>query len=111
MYELNPGVIDSLTPEEIEEKYPEEVRKMQKDPYGHRFPRGESYHDLSVRFVIYSGSVRSKTMAILANRFELTRLEPVILELEREPADVLLIAHASVIRCFLAYLQVCGSSF
>lgn len=81
MYELNPGVIDSLTPEEIEEKYPEEVRKMQKDPYGHRFPRGESYHDLSVR------------------------LEPVILELEREPADVLLIAHASVIRCFLAYLQ------
>lgn len=33
-------------------------------------------------------------------------MEPVILELEREPADVLLIAHASVIRCLMAYLQV-----
>lgn len=34
------------------------------------------------------------------------RLEPVILELEREPADILFVGHASVIRCVLAYLQV-----
>lgn len=33
-------------------------------------------------------------------------LEPVILELEREPADILFVGHASVIRCVLAYLQV-----
>jgi len=34
------------------------------------------------------------------------RLEPVILELEREPADILFIGHGSVIRCLMAYLQV-----
>jgi 6-phosphofructo-2-kinase/fructose-2,6-biphosphatase 4 len=82
MYELNPGIIDGLTPQEIEEKFPEEVALAKVKPYSHRYPRGESYHDLSVR------------------------LEPVILELEREPADMLLIGHASVIRCLMAYLQV-----
>ncbi|KAM0749991.1 bifunctional 6-phosphofructo-2-kinase/fructose-2,6-bisphosphate 2-phosphatase [Meredithblackwellia eburnea MCA 4105] len=81
MYELNPGVIDGLTPEEIKNRYPEEWAKSQKESYSHRYPRGESYHDLSVR------------------------LEPVILELEREPADVLLIGHGSVIRCLMSYLQ------
>lgn len=32
------------------------------------------------------------------------RLEPVIVELEREQNDLLIIGHASVIRCLLAYL-------
>lgn len=82
MYELNPGDIDGLTPSEIKLRYPEEFAIALKEPYSHRYPRAESYHDLSVR------------------------LEPVILELEREPADVLLIGHASVIRCLMAYLQV-----
>ncbi|KAK4701670.1 hypothetical protein P7C70_g4559, partial [Phenoliferia sp. Uapishka_3] len=81
MCELNPGVIDGLTPQEIKERYPEEWAKSQKESYSHRYPRGESYHDLSIR------------------------LEPVILELEREPADVLLIGHGSVIRCLMSYLQ------
>lgn len=81
MYELNPGDIDGLSPEEIKVRYPEEFAIAMKEPYSHRYPRAESYHDLSVR------------------------LEPVILELEREPADVLIIGHASVIRCLMAYLQ------
>ncbi|KAK4056461.1 hypothetical protein OIO90_002604 [Microbotryomycetes sp. JL221] len=81
MYELNPGVIDGMTPTEIKELYPHEFKMHELYPYSHRYPRGESYHDLSVR------------------------LEPVILELEREPADILFIGHASVIRCVLAYLQ------
>jgi broad specificity phosphatase PhoE len=38
-------------------------------------------------------------------------LEPVILELEREPADILFIGHGSVIRCIMAYLQVRPISF
>ncbi|GAA5932716.1 bifunctional nucleoside/nucleotide kinase/histidine phosphatase family protein [Sporobolomyces koalae] len=81
MYELNPGDVDGLTPEQIQAKFPDEFQKADKDPYGHRYPRAESYHDLSVR------------------------LEPVILELEREPADILFIGHGSVIRCLMAYLQ------
>jgi len=32
------------------------------------------------------------------------RLEPVLIELEREKEDLLIIGHASVIRCLLAYL-------
>lgn len=32
------------------------------------------------------------------------RLEPVLVELEREKEDLLIIGHASVIRCMLAYL-------
>ncbi|GAA6012426.1 hypothetical protein JCM11491_004329 [Sporobolomyces phaffii] len=81
MYELNPGDVDGLTSEEIQAKYPQEYAKADTDPYGFRYPRAESYHDLSVR------------------------LEPVILELEREPADILFIGHGSVIRCLMAYLQ------
>lgn len=81
MYELNPGDVDGLSPAEIQERFPAEFDNSQKHPYSHRYPRAESYHDLSVR------------------------LEPVILELEREPADVLFIGHGSVIRCLMAYLQ------
>ncbi|GAA5969778.1 hypothetical protein JCM11641_008039 [Rhodosporidiobolus odoratus] len=81
MYELNPGDVDGLTLEEVREKYPDEYERAERDPYAHRYPRAESYHDLSVR------------------------LEPVILELEREPADILFIGHGSVIRCIMAYLQ------
>ena len=32
------------------------------------------------------------------------RLEPTLIELEREKEDLLIIGHASVIRCMLAYL-------
>lgn len=32
------------------------------------------------------------------------RLEPILVELEREEEDLLIIGHASVIRCLLAYL-------
>ncbi|SGY81120.1 BQ5605_C009g05464 [Microbotryum silenes-dioicae] len=81
MYELNPGVIDGMEPDEIKKMFPDEFKAHQLAPYSHRYPRAESYHDLSVR------------------------LEPVILELEREPADILFIGHASVIRCVMAYLQ------
>ncbi|ORY76206.1 6-phosphofructo-2-kinase-domain-containing protein [Leucosporidium creatinivorum] len=81
MYELNPGDVDGLTHQQIQELYPDEFKNHELYPYSHRYPRGESYHDLSVR------------------------LEPVILELEREPADILFVGHASVIRCVLAYLQ------
>lgn len=54
MYELNPGVIDGLNSEEIKTLYPDEWEKALENPFGHRYPRGESYHDLSVRLDFFS---------------------------------------------------------
>lgn len=79
--EMNPGVIDGMSISEIKKRYPAEWEKKMKEPYSHRFPRAESYHDLSVR------------------------LEPIIFELERATSDVLIIGQSSVLRCLIAYLQ------
>ncbi|KAG2192929.1 hypothetical protein INT46_003139 [Mucor plumbeus] len=78
--QLNPGESDGLSPAEVKEKFPEEIAKVKENPYRHRYPRAESYHDLAVR------------------------LESVIMELEREKNDVLIIAHETVLRCLYAYL-------
>jgi len=80
MLEINPGIWDGLTPDQAKKYYPQDWERFTKDPYSFRAPRAESYHDLSVR------------------------LEPIIVELEREQEDLLIIGHASVIRCLLAYL-------
>ncbi|KAF9482303.1 bifunctional 6-phosphofructo-2-kinase/fructose-2,6-bisphosphate 2-phosphatase [Pholiota conissans] len=80
MLEINPGIWDGLSPEQAKKYYPGDWDRFTKDPYSYRAPRAESYHDLSVR------------------------LEPVLIELEREQEDLLIIGHASVIRCLLAYL-------
>jgi broad specificity phosphatase PhoE/HSP20 family molecular chaperone IbpA len=78
---MNPGVVDGLSVEEIRGRFPDEWEKKINEPYSHRFPRAESYHDLSVR------------------------LEPIIFELERAGDDVLIIGQSSVLRCLIAYLQ------
>jgi len=80
MSEINPGVWDGLTPEQARKFYSEEWMRFVKDPYAFRAPRAESYHDLCVR------------------------LEPILIELEREKEDLLIIGHSSVIRCILSYL-------
>ncbi|KAF2397808.1 elongator complex protein 2 [Trichodelitschia bisporula] len=84
--QLNPGVCEKKSEEQIRAEYPEEVAKHQADPYHHRYPRAESYHDLAVR------------------------LEPIILELEREHNDLLIIAHESVLRVLYGYLMACNAT-
>ena len=79
--EMNPGVVDGMSVDEIKARFPDEWDKKLNEPYSHRFPRAESYHDLSVR------------------------LEPIIFELERAADDVLIIGQSSVLRCLIAYLQ------
>ncbi|KAK9729093.1 hypothetical protein K7432_000536 [Basidiobolus ranarum] len=79
LLELNPGEVDELTSAEILAKFPEEYEKHQKDPYNHRYPRGESYHELAIR------------------------LEEIILQLEREQNDILIIAQETVLRTLYAY--------
>ncbi len=72
--ELDVGVCDGLTYEEVKAKYPEEFAARDYDKYSHRYPRGESYEDL------------------------VGRLEPVIMELEKQ-GSVLVIGHQAVLRC------------
>ncbi len=79
--EMNPGVVDGMTVDEVKRRFPDEYERKLREPYSHRFPRAESYHDLSVR------------------------LEPIIFELERTRNDVLIIGQSSVLRCLIAYLQ------
>ncbi len=103
MSQLNPGVCEKMSERRIRADYPKEVAKHEADPYHHRYPRAEvsyleirsfpqvliipkSYHDLAVR------------------------LEPIILELEREHNDLLIIAHESVLRVLHGYLMACNAT-
>uniref|UniRef100_A0A8C6VYA0 6-phosphofructo-2-kinase/fructose-2,6-bisphosphatase 2 n=1 Tax=Nothobranchius furzeri TaxID=105023 RepID=A0A8C6VYA0_NOTFU len=76
--EIDAGVCEEMTYSMIEEKYPEEFAMREQDKYHYRYPGGESYQDL------------------------VQRLEPVIMELERQ-GNVLVICHQAVMRCLLAY--------
>ncbi|RMJ26729.1 6-phosphofructo-2-kinase [Aspergillus sp. HF37] len=84
--QLNPGVCEKMSERRIREEFGDEVTKHDLDPYHHRYPRAESYHDLAVR------------------------LEPIILELEREQKDLLIIAHESVLRVLYGYLMACNAA-
>lgn len=43
----NRGVWDGMSAQEAMETYPDEWERFLADPYAHRAPRAESYHDLS----------------------------------------------------------------
>uniref|UniRef100_A0A8B9JC20 6-phosphofructo-2-kinase/fructose-2,6-biphosphatase 1 n=1 Tax=Astyanax mexicanus TaxID=7994 RepID=A0A8B9JC20_ASTMX len=76
--EIDAGMCEEMTYEKIQENYPEEFAMRDQDKYRYRYPKGESYEDL------------------------VHRLEPVIMELERQE-NVLVICHQAVMRCLLAY--------
>uniref|UniRef100_A0A8C3BF53 6-phosphofructo-2-kinase/fructose-2,6-biphosphatase 3 n=1 Tax=Cairina moschata TaxID=8855 RepID=A0A8C3BF53_CAIMO len=76
--EIDAGVCEEMTYEEIRDQHPEEFVLRDQDKYYYRYPSGESYQDL------------------------VQRLEPVIMELERQE-NVLVICHQAVMRCLLAY--------
>ncbi|XP_026279328.1 6-phosphofructo-2-kinase/fructose-2,6-bisphosphatase isoform X3 [Frankliniella occidentalis] len=76
--EIDAGICEEMTYEEIAEKYPEDFAARDEAKFTYRYPRGESYEDL------------------------VARLEPVIMELERQ-GNVLVVSHQAVMRCLLAY--------
>ncbi|XP_076369705.1 6-phosphofructo-2-kinase/fructose-2,6-biphosphatase isoform X3 [Tachypleus tridentatus] len=78
--EIDAGICEEMTYEEIQEKFPEEFAARDQNKFNYRYPRGESYEDL------------------------VARLEPVIMELERQE-NVLVVAHQAVLRCLLAYFM------
>lgn len=76
--EIDAGIYEEMTYNEIQEKHPKEFAAREENKFKYRYPRGESYEDL------------------------VSRLEPVIMELERQE-NVLVVAHQAVLRCLLAY--------
>uniref|UniRef100_A0A336LQ47 CSON000404 protein n=1 Tax=Culicoides sonorensis TaxID=179676 RepID=A0A336LQ47_CULSO len=72
------GICEEKTYEQIQAQFPEEFKARDQNKFAYRYPRGESYEDLVVR------------------------LEPVMMELERQ-GNVLVVSHQAVLRCVLAY--------
>jgi len=78
--ELDAGVCDGMTYEEIEQAYPDDFANRDEDKFNYRYRGGESYRDVVVR------------------------LEPVIMELERQE-NILIIGHQAIVRCLYAYFH------
>jgi broad specificity phosphatase PhoE/predicted kinase len=79
--EIDAGVCDGMTYAEIKMELPDEFAARSSDKFRYRYPRGESYSDV------------------------IQRLEPVIVELERQRSPVLVIAHQAVVRALYGYLM------
>jgi broad specificity phosphatase PhoE len=78
--ELDAGVCDAMTYEEVEKYYPEDYASRDEDKFNYRYRGGESYFDV------------------------VTRLEPVIMELERQE-NILIIGHQAILRALYAYFH------
>ena len=78
--EIEVGVCDGLSYEQVQLRFPEEHRSRNQDKLHYRYPRGESYMDV------------------------IARLEPVIFELERQQKPLVIVAHQAVLRCLYAYV-------
>jgi broad specificity phosphatase PhoE len=78
--EIDAGVCDGLTYEEIKARMPDEFSARAFNKFRYRYPRGESYGDV------------------------IQRLEPVIVELEGLRSPVLIIGHQAVLRALYGYL-------
>ena len=78
--EIDAGVFDGLTYEAIAEQSPEDYAARAKNKFGYRYPRGESYADM------------------------VGRLEPVLVEMSRYRAPLLIVSHQATLRVLYAYL-------
>lgn len=79
--EIDAGIYDGWTYGEIERQSPIEWAARAADKLRYRYPRGESYEDV------------------------IARLDPVIIELERQRDPVVVVGHQAVIRCLYGYFK------
>lgn len=79
--EIHAGVCDGMTYEEISRVYPDEFEARQRNKLKYRYPSGESYLDV------------------------IQRLEPVIIEVERENDCVCIVGHQAVLRAIYGYFM------
>src|SRR4029079_2884092 len=75
------GVCDGMTYEQIRELMPDVHEARSADKFGYRYPRGESYEDV------------------------IQRLDPLLIQLERQRTPGLVIAHQAVLRALYAYFM------
>jgi broad specificity phosphatase PhoE len=80
--ELNVGICDGLSYEDVQKFYPKDFEERSKDKLNYRYPRGESYRDL------------------------IERIEPIIYELERRDGPVIVIGHQATLRCLYGYFSI-----
>lgn len=78
--EINAGICEGLTYEEIHERFPQEFAWRDQDKLKYRYPHGESYLDLLQR-------VDSVVQGLLPK------------------TDVLVVSHQAVLRCIMAYFM------
>ncbi|GJQ11164.1 hypothetical protein GpartN1_g2955.t1 [Galdieria partita] len=78
--EINAGVCEGKTLEEVKQQYPKLYEARLKDKLHFRYPGGESYVDV------------------------IQRLEPVMLEVERMREPILIVSHNAVIRAIYGFL-------
>lgn len=79
--EIDAGIYDSLTYEEIKEKYPDEFEQRKKNKLNYRYPRGESYKDI------------------------IERIKRFIIDIERTDFPILIISHQATLRVLYSYLM------
>ncbi len=79
--EIDAGLCDGMSYSEIKQKMPAEYEARKADKFNYRYPRGESYDDV------------------------IQRLDPVIIELERQRRPVLVIAHQAILRAIYSYFM------
>jgi broad specificity phosphatase PhoE/adenylylsulfate kinase-like enzyme len=77
--EIDAGVCDGMTYAEIERRMPAEFKARAEDKLSYRYPQGESYEDV------------------------IRRLDPVLIELERQRTPVLVVGHQAVLRALFGY--------
>ncbi len=78
--EIDAGICDGMTYAEVKRKMPAEYAARQADKLRYRYPQGESYEDV------------------------IRRIDPLIIELERQRDPVLVVAHQAVLRALFGYL-------
>ncbi|HVK67949.1 MAG TPA: 6-phosphofructo-2-kinase/fructose-2,6-bisphosphatase [Polyangium sp.] len=79
--EIDAGVCDGMTYDQVRIEMPDVWAARSADKFRYRYPRGESYEDV------------------------IQRLDPVIIQLERQRSPTLVIAHQAVLRSIYAYLM------
>mgnify|MGYP001401102941 CR=1 FL=1 len=79
--EIDAGICDGMTYEQIADQMPSDFARRKADKLTYRYPRGESYEDV------------------------IARLDPFILELERQQKPALIVSHQAVIRVLYGYLS------